>query len=589
MSGYFYSREAGAEGQILTGEGTAPGVGLDALLDRERPPLRAALAIGSALADVLCIAAEDRLVHGDIRPAHVKIDERGTVSVEGYGVQRRTTKAPEGKPEGHQVDVYGLGVVLHSILSAEPLGALPKDPDGHDDEVVSRVLAMDFRQVQGKRWLEDVRKFLCQILAWSPQDRPEPLDAANVLASVAAQCPGEGLEDWARRVTAAPARAAAAAPAARPRVEEEDLGGPVALAGPIAKGGVRQAPAAKGESTAFWSREKIAAMLAEDDEDDAPVRQTVSLPPKAEPSRPAPPSRPAAPPPRPPEPQVSRPPEPPPPPTPRAEPPRAEPPRPVTPDDATVRASSPFAGARIEASAPVEEPEPKKKSPMVWVAVAGVVLVLLCGGLTLGGGGLYYFAGSGASGAAAEADDAAVEKAEAEKAKAEAAAKAAADAAEMAEDDVGTAGAAGSDAAPATGSAAKAAGATPAPAPKASAPTTTTKSTAPATTKSTAPKTSAPKTSAPATTKATAPATSAPAPAPATGSFSVKFSTPGREAKLQCGDGQTSEFAGATTMSFSGTTTCLVRIDSGKGAVQVSRTATVTCSEDAGKVTCAGG
>ncbi len=38
MSGYYYSREAGAEGQILTGEGSAPGVGLDTLLDRERPP-----------------------------------------------------------------------------------------------------------------------------------------------------------------------------------------------------------------------------------------------------------------------------------------------------------------------------------------------------------------------------------------------------------------------------------------------------------------------------------------------------------------------------------------------------------------------
>ncbi|MDP2316264.1 MAG: hypothetical protein Q8P41_25420, partial [Pseudomonadota bacterium] len=247
MSGYYYSREAGAEGQILTGEGAAPGVGLDMLLDRERPPLRAALAIGSAIADVLCIAVEDRLIHGDIRPAHVKIDARGTVSVEGYGVARRTTKAPEGKPDSHAVDVYGLGVVLHSILSPEPLGNLPKDPDGHDDEVVSRVLSMDFRQVQGKRWLEDVRKFLCQILAWAPADRPAALDAANVLASVAGQCPGETLEAWAQRANAAPASRTPAPAPARPQADEEDLGGPVALSGPLAKGGARQAPAAKGE------------------------------------------------------------------------------------------------------------------------------------------------------------------------------------------------------------------------------------------------------------------------------------------------------------------------------------------------------
>ena len=68
----------------------------------------------------------------------------------------------------------------------------------------------------------------------------------------------------------------------------------------------------------------------------------------------------------------------------------------------------------------------------------------------------------------------------------------------------------------------------------------------------------------------------------------MKFSIPGHEGKLQCGDGQTADFAGATTMSFEGTTTCLVRIGSGKGAVQVSKSATVTCSEDAGKVSCGG-
>ncbi|MFN7145417.1 MAG: hypothetical protein ACK4YP_16710, partial [Myxococcota bacterium] len=438
MSGYFYSREAGAEGQILTGEGTAPGVGLDALLDRERPPLRAALAIGSALADVLCIAAEDRMIHGDIRPAHVKIDARGTVSVEGYGVQRRTTKAPEGKPDSHAVDVYGLGVVLHSILSPEALGNLPKDPDGHDDEVVSRVLAMDFRQVQGKRWLEDVRKFLCQILAWSPQDRPQPLDAANVLASVAAQCPGETLESWAQRATATPSARPAAPVRARP--EEEDLGGPVALAGPIAKGGVRQAPAAKGESTAFWSREKIAAMLA-DEEDEEPVRQTVSVPPA-----------------RPPEPRVAspRPPEPRPP-EPRAQPPArpSEPPpraevRPAPPPIAEGRPSagaSPFAGARIGASSPVEdEPETKKKSPLVWVAVGGVVLALLCGVVTLGGGGAYYYSMSGgAEDAAEDAGKAAEEAAE----KAEAARKDAADMAGGAGDDAAAAGSDGDAVAPA--------------------------------------------------------------------------------------------------------------------------------------------
>jgi hypothetical protein len=57
---------------------------------------------------------------------------------------------------------------------------------------------------------------------------------------------------------------------------------------------------------------------------------------------------------------------------------------------------------------------------------------------------------------------------------------------------------------------------------------------------------------------------------------------------VQCGDGQASDFANSTTMSFSMTTTCLVRVDHGRGAVQLSHGGTVTCSEDAGRVSCSG-
>jgi hypothetical protein len=58
---------------------------------------------------------------------------------------------------------------------------------------------------------------------------------------------------------------------------------------------------------------------------------------------------------------------------------------------------------------------------------------------------------------------------------------------------------------------------------------------------------------------------------------------------VRCGDGQTVEFTGATTLNFSGTVTCLVQIGQGRGAVQVSRSSTVSCTEDVGKVSCTGG
>ena len=68
--------------------------------------------------------------------------------------------------------------------------------------------------------------------------------------------------------------------------------------------------------------------------------------------------------------------------------------------------------------------------------------------------------------------------------------------------------------------------------------------------------------------------------------YQVKWSTPGQEAKLQCGDGQTASFAGATTLSHQGPVTCLVRIGTSRGAAQVDQSTTVTCTEDAGRVNC---
>lgn len=597
MSGYYYSREPGAEGQILTNEGEGPGMGLDLLLDREHPPLRAALEIGSAIADLLCIAVEDGVIHGDIRPAHIKIDARGVVSIEGYGVMRRQTRAPEGRPDSAAADIYGLGVVLHSMLSTEPLGTLPKDPDAHDELVVNRVVSMDFSTVKGKRWLEDVRSFLCQILAYAKEDRPQPLDAANVLASVAAQCPGEGLESWAHRASGQRAPAAARPAPAPPRAVEEDLGGPVAVQGPFGaqKPAVRQAPAAKGESTAFWSREKIAAMLADDDDDDAPPppprRQSVDVP-KSAPSR-----APAASPPRAAPPEPTRPPrvaEPLPDAStfrtpPRAPEPVASAPPVVQGPVASAGGASPFAGARIERSAvagdPFEEPAPKKGGKMMWIGIGAVVLVLVCGGVAALGGGAWYATRGGDAGQAASEEAATKAKEEADKAQAEA--KAAAEEADDAEGDekagdaqAGTAGA-GADAT-------KAPEAKAPQAPKAAATSSTKTSSGTSRTTSGA---STSKSGTAAAKPAPAPAAAPAAPAaPAGGSYTVRFSVPGREGRVQCGDGQTASFAGATTMTFTGgTVTCLVAIDKGKGAVQVSRNGTVTCSEDAGKVTCSGG
>lgn len=594
MSGIFYTREPGADGQILSGEGVAPGVGLDQLLERDRPPLRAALEIGSAVADILCIAAEDQHVHGDIRPAHVKVDELGAVSIEGYGIVRRVTRAPEGRPDQPPADIYGLGLVMHASLSSEGLGNLPNDADGHDDAVVERVLGMDFSAVSTKRWLSEVREFLCKILAFDPRERPPALDAANVLASVAGQCPGDDIAVWAKR---AHLRLAGGRPPARQ--VEENLAGPVALSGYFKKGdaqkeSARKAPSSKGESTAMWSREKLAAMFAEEDEDDAEARPAPREQAKARPrggedlapARPVAPAMPAAPPrqaPAPPPPvapvaaatiappfkaaetwapSVS----------PRSEPPaRApEPPR-AAARPQVVQPQSIQAG---KASRIDDEVQPKQGSnTLMIVGGVAVVLVVLCAGFGLLGGGGYFFmnqpaapsAGtSGATNTPSETLAAPVEKPS---------------------DTLVGATAAPPATTPPTAT-------TPSAAKTPSASSSTASSAPPAATKPAS--TSKPTSTTSAATKpaaATTPTTTA-APtstATSTTTYPVKFSAPGREGKVRCGDGQTVEFTGATTLNFSGTVTCLVQIGQGRGAVQVSRSSTVSCSEDVGKVSCTGG
>jgi hypothetical protein len=68
----------------------------------------------------------------------------------------------------------------------------------------------------------------------------------------------------------------------------------------------------------------------------------------------------------------------------------------------------------------------------------------------------------------------------------------------------------------------------------------------------------------------------------------VRVSVPGREARLRCGDGQTVEFAGATTVTFQSTTTCLVQVDRARGTLTASQTCSATCAEADGKVMCGG-
>ncbi|MBK9647125.1 MAG: hypothetical protein IPO67_18530 [Deltaproteobacteria bacterium] len=609
----YYTREPGEEGNILTEEGEAPGVDLAALLARERPPLRVAIEIGSAIADILTIAEEDRALHGDIKPGLIKITADGAVAVEGFNANRRSTRAPEGKPVGHQTDVFGLGVILHSLLSAEPLGALPKDADAHDDAVITRVMAMDFASIEGKRWLEDVRKFLAGILAYHPDERPLPLDAANVLAQVASQCPGQSLRQWAAQVVPASGGVSGGRRPAAP--VQEDLGGPKNLSGPLPKGATgafkkdnRQAPSAKGESTAMWSKEKIAALMqAEDDESEEqapPAKPTrggrgggyaqdedlggpapVANKPKAPTGgfnsadddffndEPAKPAR-----------------------SPFNQGPVAQGPGPI--------AQGPIArGPVITGPTPNsggdggddEDEAPASGSKLKWVVIGAIGLFVACLGVLGVGGGAYYAYTNGMIGGATEAPEevdipteVVDEPTEVEEPKPKTDKK-------------------GDTAAPAPEEAKPVEAPPPPPPPKvepakvepakvepAKAPPKTTTTTSSGSTGSTGSKastgtsgrrdTTTTTTTPPKTTTTTSSASSG----GDGGKVEIKLAVMGSTARasVSCGDGQSQKFSGTTRMVFDGAQSCRIEVDGKRGAFTASKSGSVTCTVSGDVLNC---
>jgi hypothetical protein len=260
---WYYTREAGPEGQVLTDEGTPAGTVLTTLLQSGPLPIGIGLEVVAFLADIITIAEEDNVMHGDINPGDVFIDVSGAVSLSGYGVSRPSGRAPEGRPIFLSSDVYGLGIVLHAILSREPMGAIPRDRDGHDDAIVDRLLAIDWSDLQSIAGRDPVVHFLCSMLAFDVSERPAPLDVANILSEVSRQLKGVSIEDW-----SAIAMGTASPTPAPPSVEEvlegaQELGRVFNKTGQYSR---RRTASAKGECTAFWSREKISAML-DDGED----------------------------------------------------------------------------------------------------------------------------------------------------------------------------------------------------------------------------------------------------------------------------------------------------------------------------------
>jgi len=384
------------------------------------------------------------------------------------------------------------------------------------------------------------------MLAFAPSERPAALDVANILSEVARQLNRQNINVWARSVLGS-------AQGSAPPSVEEVLESPQALGKVFNQTGQysrRQTASAKGECTAFWSREKITAMLDEGEdqlaasqmfqrrelvqqlqsdpqESVAPVIRSPRVPPVAEYPEDAPWSPDATITGKPDDPdlkaamdalrvQANKPP-------PVASPPPAVAPRPV----ASPVVKGPVASARSPVSPPpVRAPASK---PFPWLAVVlGAVAVGMVFVLLAVAGVIYYYTTKEPPPPEAPV---AVEE--------------------------------------------------PAPPPVVVEPEPEPK-----------PKTIRKRQKRPAK-RAPAPRTqtrrTAPPPAPvASGTYQVTFRSMGAEAKFACGDGQSGRFVGVTRREFTDITTCRITIDDAVGAVQLRQKSVVNCMKAGTAVTCTG-
>jgi hypothetical protein len=550
---WYYTREAGDTGQVLTDEGTPPGVNISDIVRDGPMPMGASLELIAYLADVLTIAEEDKALHGDISPGDVYVDDKGAVSLSGYGPMRAQGRAPEGRPMFPASDVYGLGVVLHAVVATQSLGAIPRERDAHDDAIVERLLAIDWSALGQMPGRDSLIHFLCSMLAHTPSERPAPLDVANVLAGVGQKLGDPGVAAWAKKRWSGGSRL----------IDEELPTLSEVLAAPADLGRVfnktgqysrRQSASVKGECTAFWSKDKIASMLDEGEDHLAGSqmfqRQALNarLDGGAQPQR-LPPS-------------VVRSPFVPPPPKPPADYPKevqwvpdstisgkpadpvmvaamaemkaqleAQKPAPAAP----TRRPTPPPAVTQTVSPPPHRPAPAKQTPWLLVVLAVVGMLLVLGVFALVGV-VYYTSQNPSQTPAATVVTPAVEaeapkEEEAEKAKPRASKK--------------RRRAATQKVSPRRAKASKA------------------------------------------QKVASRPPPPPPPPLP-TGEFDVTFRSMAAEAVLTCGDGQTGRFVGVTRRKFSDITTCRVVIDGKQGTVQLRYPSTVTCVVKDGVVVCTG-
>ncbi|MEZ4318114.1 MAG: hypothetical protein R3F61_11440 [Myxococcota bacterium] len=262
MSDFHYVRTTGPDGGVDAAEGSAIGLDLEAVLDGGLPPFAVAIQIIGAVAEILAIAAEDGVVHGDLDLGDVFIDDTGAVSVEGFG--QTETMAPEGTPSGPPTDRYGLGMVAYALFSPRDLPDLPEGEEEHENAAIDAILALNLEGLP-EEVISDIQWYLARLLAWEPSDRPAALEAWRAFDSMVEHVDGPEFVAWCNAALDGEGERRDEDEASRPmsRGPLNGLEDTTVTGGPLPAGAVnfQDGVADKGRSTAHWTRQAMKKAL----------------------------------------------------------------------------------------------------------------------------------------------------------------------------------------------------------------------------------------------------------------------------------------------------------------------------------------
>jgi serine/threonine protein kinase len=130
------------DGACYFSMGLVEGGQLDAIIEREPMPIRSAVELIVKLARTVQYAHEHNILHRDIKPGNILLDEKGEPHLTDFGLARLVetestvtrTREVLGTPSymapeqaagettklGKATDVYGLGAVLYQLLTGHP-------------------------------------------------------------------------------------------------------------------------------------------------------------------------------------------------------------------------------------------------------------------------------------------------------------------------------------------------------------------------------------------------------------------------------------------------------------------------------------